>query len=446
MENQIFIEKNNDSRKFNGIQNQKKENEIFISKKFLTHKRSKLKDSQVKFITKKNFDEIKEYKKKSSGNFTSNEGRWSEEEQEKFLEGIVLYSINWKKVKTLIETRTLMQVRSHAQKFFYKMKLCKDEILGIDFTSNKICNIRDMINQIKNNNSNYNIINVFKYLIYKCDNIEKSRKKIKERNNKNIVFKRSGLNNQSNAINLKEDNSNINDNNFFFNQNNTINKLKRIKETQNINNNELINIAKMINQNNIFNILQNLLTMNYHSNSFNSLFLNNSNFSINDITNNDNKLLNNYLISNKTLNVSNIINENALLSLALQNNILSNINNINYIHNINNNINLKDINFYNNTNNDNNIRNINNGNIFDKVKNNDENNLFNNIGKKDNINLRDNNNNDYNDNFGNKDNQNYNININKNDLIFYSDKQLNKINDKKKNNNDENSDNNNIFN
>ena len=80
-----------------------------------------------------------------------------------------------------------------------------------------------------------------------------------------------------------------------------------------------------------------------------------------------------------------------------------------------------------------------NGNNIDKVKDNDENSLFFNIDKEDNINLRDNNNNDYNDNIGNK---NYNFNINKNDFIFCSDKQLNKINNKKKNNNDDN----NIFN
>ena len=439
MENQVFIERNDNSRKFNDIQNQNEEDKIFVTEKILMNKKSNLKDSQVKFITKKSFNERKEYKKKSSENFIFNEGRWTKEEHEKFLEGIVLYGINWKKIKTLIETRTSMQVRSHAQKFFYKMKTCKDESLGINFTSNTIHNIRDMINQIKNNNSNYNIINVFKYLTNKCDNIEKSRKKMLKRNNKNITFKRSELNNQSNIINLKEDNSNIKDNNFIFNQINNINKMK---EAQNINYNNPNNISKMNNLNNIFNILQNLLTMNYNLNIFNSLLINNLFFSINDITNNVNKLLiNNYPISNKSLNALNIINENALLSLALLNNILSNNNNINYIHNNNNNINLNNTNFSTNINN--NFRNISNGNNIDKVKDNDENSLFKKIGKKDNTNLR-NNNNDYKDIISNKDNKNNNINLN--DFILCSDKYINKISDKKKNNNNENSNNNNIFN
>jgi len=354
-------------------------------------------------------------KKKYSNNFISNEGRWSEEEHEKFLEGIVKYGKNWKKVKTLIGTRTITQVISHAQKFFSKMKVCKDEILGIDFTSNTVGNIRDMINQIKNNNFNFNIINVFKYLTYKYDNIEKSKKKIVERRNKNNAFKINELNNQSNIINLKEDNSNIDANNFFINQINNINKIKRMKEKQSINDNGQNDITKMINQNNIFNILHNLLEINYKSNVFNSLLTNNLYSSIYDIANNINKLLINYLISNNALNAPNIINENVLLSFVLQNNLLNYIISINYI---------------------NNIRYINNGNNIDKVKDNDENSLFNNIGKKDNINSG--NNNDYKYNFGNKDNNNYNITINKNDFIFCSDKQLNKICDKKKNNNNEN--------
>ena len=46
-------------------------------------------------------------------------------------------------------SRTTAQIRSHGQKFFNKMKTCKDDYLGIDFTFESIKNIRDMINQIK---------------------------------------------------------------------------------------------------------------------------------------------------------------------------------------------------------------------------------------------------------------------------------------------------------
>jgi len=357
-------------------------------------------DSQAKFFVKK------EYKNNSSNNFISNEGRWSKEEHEKFLEGIALYGINWRKINTLIKTRTPRQVRSHAQNFYQKMKIRKDEILGIDFTSNSVCNIRDMINQIKKNN--YNIINIFKYLSDNCDNLEKSRENIVERNHKNIAFKKSELNNQSNIISIKEDSPNINHYNFFFNHNNNINKLKKTKETEKINNNGLNVITNMNNQNNTLNILQNLLIMNYNSILFNSLLSNNLYLSNYDITNSVNKLLINYLISNNELNIPNINNEKALLSLALRNNILNNII-LNFIHNK---INLEDINY------------------FNIISNNSNYNIFNNINNGNNIDLRYKNNIYYN--IDNKDNKNCNSNINKIEFFFYSDKQLNKINDMKK--------------
>lgn len=335
MEIQESIEKSRAIRKFNVIQNEKEKNEMFISKKLSSPKR---KDSQVKFITKKNcyfkIEDLNACRKKSlDNNIATNEGRWSKEEHNKFLEGIVLYGINWKKVKTMIGTRTSIQVRSHAQKFFYKMKTCKDEKLGIDFTLNSICNIRDMINQIKNNNSNYNITNVFKYLANKCDNLEKSRKKIVLNKNKNLDLKNNEINNQSNLIS-----SNIDDNNFFFNlNNNNINEQKIMEDTQNFNDNgsNSNNLFKINNQNNIINALQNLLTMNYYSSAYNFLLSNNLSTSNYDITNSVNKLLINYLISNNSFNNQNIFNENTLLSLALQNNILNNINNINLIHRLN---------------------------------------------------------------------------------------------------------------
>ena len=442
MENQETFGKISTIKKFNITQNENEANEVFIPKKLLGQKKLKMKDSQVKFIIKKNFyfriDDTNECKKKISDSIAANEGRWSKEEHDKFLEGIVLYGINWKKVKTLIGTRTSIQVRSHAQKFFYKMKTCKDENLGIDFTLNSISNIRDMINQIKNHNSNLNIINVFKFLTYKCDNLEKSRKKIVAKNNKNFDFnQKNELNNQSNIINLKENCSYMKDNNFFFNQNSNINEQKTMKETQNINDSISNNILDINNQNNIINILQNLLTMNYYSNAYNFLLSNNINSQNYDITNNVNKLLINYIISNNSLNSSNLINENALLSLALQNNILNNINNINSIHN-NNNINLNNITNKNNIygiNNYNIINKINNGNNIDKIK--DDFCIY--TDKKDNNDIKDNNidvkeNNI--DNCNNKEDKDYNIDINKKDF---------QKNNMEKNNstNEENSPNNN---
>jgi len=46
--------------------------------------------------------------------------RWSEEEHEKFLEGLRLHKRDWKKVQQHVGSKDIMQVRSHAQKYFLK--------------------------------------------------------------------------------------------------------------------------------------------------------------------------------------------------------------------------------------------------------------------------------------------------------------------------------------
>ena len=277
-----------------------------------------------------------------------------------------------------------------------------------------------MINQIKNNNSQYNIINVFKYLTYKCNNLEKLRKKIAIKDKKSFDYKKNELNNPPNIINLKENNLNIDKSNFF-NQNNIINDQKIMKDTQNINNNNSNSSSKMHNQNNIINILHNLLIINYYSNAYNFLLLNNVNSPNNDITNSVNKLLINFIITNNSLNSSNLINYKALLLLALQSNILNNINHINFIHNINNNIDLNDANCKNN------INYISDYNIKNNINNENENNIDKDkqdfciyIDKIDINDIKDNidNNNDNIDNINKTDNKDCYIELKKDDFLL----------------------------
>mmetsp|Transcript_12421 Transcript_12421/g.12478 ORF Transcript_12421/g.12478 Transcript_12421/m.12478 type:complete len:103 (+) Transcript_12421:2-310(+) len=49
-----------------------------------------------------------------------NKGRWNAEEKKKFTDALNLYGKDWAKIKNYISTRTLVQVRSHAQKYFRK--------------------------------------------------------------------------------------------------------------------------------------------------------------------------------------------------------------------------------------------------------------------------------------------------------------------------------------
>ena len=115
-----------------------------------------------------------------------NEGRWSDDEQLKFIFGISKEGTNWKKIKNLISTRTLAQIRSHAQKFYNKLKLCKNDMLGIDFTSNEIHGIKDMINHIRSINKNYDIAKIFLFFSNKLNVKNKEEKSTDENKSENF--------------------------------------------------------------------------------------------------------------------------------------------------------------------------------------------------------------------------------------------------------------------
>jgi SHAQKYF class myb-like DNA-binding protein len=49
--------------------------------------------------------------------------RWTAEEHSKFLEGVMKFGKDWKKMQPLIKTRSLVQIRTHAQKVFKNVGL-----------------------------------------------------------------------------------------------------------------------------------------------------------------------------------------------------------------------------------------------------------------------------------------------------------------------------------
>lgn len=48
-------------------------------------------------------------------------GRWHKDEHQTFLEGIRIHGKEWKKIASMIPTRTVVQIRTHAQKYFQKL-------------------------------------------------------------------------------------------------------------------------------------------------------------------------------------------------------------------------------------------------------------------------------------------------------------------------------------
>eukprot|EP00591_Stephanopyxis_turris_P000817 CAMPEP_0195514048 /NCGR_PEP_ID=MMETSP0794_2-20130614/5562_1 /TAXON_ID=515487 /ORGANISM="Stephanopyxis turris, Strain CCMP 815" /LENGTH=539 /DNA_ID=CAMNT_0040642213 /DNA_START=462 /DNA_END=2081 /DNA_ORIENTATION=+ len=61
----------------------------------------------------------------SSGSATGaqgeNTGRWTAEEHRLFLQGLDQHGKGWKKIASLIKSRTVVQIRTHAQKYFQKL-------------------------------------------------------------------------------------------------------------------------------------------------------------------------------------------------------------------------------------------------------------------------------------------------------------------------------------
>lgn len=56
-----------------------------------------------------------------------NTGRWSNEEHGAFLEGLKAHGKEWKKIAKMIETRTVVQIRTHAQKYFQKLAKSREQ-------------------------------------------------------------------------------------------------------------------------------------------------------------------------------------------------------------------------------------------------------------------------------------------------------------------------------
>ena len=82
-------------------------------------------------------------------------GRWTNEEHNKFIEGILKYGNEWKKVQNIIKTRSSTQARSHAQKFFLRLK----KIVNQETLNNKDKLLNYIINSCDKPKDSFNISN-----------------------------------------------------------------------------------------------------------------------------------------------------------------------------------------------------------------------------------------------------------------------------------------------
>ena len=199
-------------------------------------------------------------------------GRWTKEEHNKFIEGIIKYGSDWKKIQKHVSTRTSTQARSHAQKFLLKLRnneFLKKTNIDLSLSWAKV------IQLIKNSFSDDVLYKVLKDSSFnKKKGKKKYLKKIKCDNKLNTLL---NVNNNENEKELNFDDdvffstsdysnsfdeNKENINNFLFyqmenfpvkNYNNNINNKDYINDfIQNFNKNNLCDTDFYINDSNIY--------------------------------------------------------------------------------------------------------------------------------------------------------------------------------------------------
>ena len=112
-------------------------------------------------------------------------GRWHLSEHKRFIEAIIKYGNDWKKVEKHIGTRTSSQARSHAQKFFIKLKekQKKSKIASeIDYSNSTIKSFYDAL-QSMNQEKRENIIKELENVVFDNQIGIKSKRRSKSKNN-----------------------------------------------------------------------------------------------------------------------------------------------------------------------------------------------------------------------------------------------------------------------
>ena len=223
-------------------------------------------------------------------------GRWSYEEHKRFVRSIVKYPNNWEKITKEVKTRSDVQIRSHSQKFFKKLKKCKSEQLGIDFTSDTIHSIKDMIDHVNSVNNNYDIIKIFLHLPKLCEIRETIKYDSEDEENNfdkyenDLIYKNKNKKNTKSPPQIQNINENFNLNNILFiNYINTINN--------NVNSFILNYIVNQNGVNNGFNPILSNYTENLHNNNNLSYYILNNNILFNSL-NLSNNITNNIDVKN----------------------------------------------------------------------------------------------------------------------------------------------------
>ena len=144
-----IINKNQDSKKENIGENTMNTNNQLLSNDNSTIT-NLLGEENVKPLCNNNTP-IKKQKLLYNKNSKYYQGRWNLQEHKKFIEAIIKYGNDWKEVQKHIGTRSSSQARSHAQKFFIKLKQdqSKSKISNmIDYSNSSIKSFHDALHSL----------------------------------------------------------------------------------------------------------------------------------------------------------------------------------------------------------------------------------------------------------------------------------------------------------
>jgi len=133
-----------------------------------------------KTLDKKQNKKLKELKVKHKkmnrdGNF--NCGRWTQDEHVRFIEAIMKYGNEWKQVQRHVGTRSSTQARSHAQKFFVKIKKSNAlDLESMNLSKNSIKTLHEMALNM-NSDEYFNAIKILNCVAFEKKNFKKRKNK-----------------------------------------------------------------------------------------------------------------------------------------------------------------------------------------------------------------------------------------------------------------------------
>ena len=181
------------------------------------------KEAIIKKKLKFNYKQKQIFSKKGlNKNFVS--GRWLIDEHLRFIDGIIKYGNNWRLVQKYVGTRSGTQTRSHAQKFFEKLrrsKIFKTE--KYDFTKNSLKLLHDIMSTLSEEEYEQTLKKIH-LLTYRNDNkLDNDNIDINGDKEKNNNLLSDNIKPKENDFNHEEDIEKIKFNNNEFSYIETIN-------------------------------------------------------------------------------------------------------------------------------------------------------------------------------------------------------------------------------